>query len=214
MSNDNDISKVGKSQIEFFSGKGGDDYTERNLDSINQNLNPISFMYNMVKTSKARTILEVGCGAGHNLTRLREISNLEVYGIDINKKALEHANKLYSFAKFQEGSIFDIPFPDNFIDLVFCRGVLIHIPPEDRLKAMKEMLRVSKKNILTLEYDVEEKDEFSEMVEWQGEKDRLWRINMKKYWKYFPNVEIKMHEPLAEEHDTGKNTICLIVKKN
>ncbi len=46
------------------------------------------------------------------------------------------------------GSVTNLPFPDNSFDVVLCFQVLEHLPFEDFEKALKEMRRVSKKNVL------------------------------------------------------------------
>jgi len=202
------ISEIAKSQIDFFSGKNGDEYTERNKDNLENCAACV--IYNCAKLSKAKSILEVGVGIGNNLSRLEKIAN--VYGVDINDKALTEGKKKYPFVNFQKGSIYEIPFPDNNFDLVFTRGIIIHIPPNDRIKALSELVRVSKKYILNIEYHVKDENEFFEDVEWRGEKNRLWRINLPKYWKYFKNITVKEHSLIPEEYDKSNNHICLVKK--
>ena len=77
-----DISIIAKSQIDFFSGAEGDSYTERNKENFaNCGSNII---YNCVKLTKSKSVIEVGCGVGNNLSRISDIS--QITGVDINKK--------------------------------------------------------------------------------------------------------------------------------
>ena len=209
-----EISDIAKSQIDFFSGAEGAAYTERNKDNLaNCGANII---YNCIKLAKPKSVIEVGCGVGNNLSRISDIC--QITGVDINKKALEEAQKKYPNGKFIEGSIYALPFQNNSFDLVFCRGVLIHIPPQDRISAISELKRISKKHIITLEYNVKNEEELSEMVEWRGEKNRLWRINMEKYWDYHSDIFIKDYMLIPEDKDASNNHLCvarkLLPKKN
>ncbi|MBA7689247.1 hypothetical protein ES703_97751 [subsurface metagenome] len=68
---------------------------------------------------------------------------------------LARENKENNFAV---GNIFDILYKDNYFDLILTAGVLIHINPEDLLKALKEIFRVTKKYYLMLEYNEDYKE--------------------------------------------------------
>ena len=210
--NKENISTIAQSQIDFFSGENGNQYTERNKDNL-ENCGA-TIIYNCLKIAreknKLNTILEVGCGVGNNLSRVADMCNIT--GVDINNLALSEAQKKYPNGKFLNASLYELPFQDNSFDFVFTRGVLIHIPPADRLKALGELKRVSSQFIISIEYNVEDKNEFYEMVEWRGEKDKLWRINTPKYWEYFTDVELKEYSLIPEEYDASKNHICIVKK--
>lgn len=51
------------------------------------------------------------------------------------------------------GDVKLLPFADNSFDIVHQRFVLMNVAPETRAKALGEILRVSKKDILLLEYN-------------------------------------------------------------
>ena len=136
--------------------------------------NPAKFIYHISLALGAKKILEVGCNVGHNLKEFT--TDFEVHGIDLNSYALEKCKNRFNSFTFQKASLTDIPYPDSFFDLVFTRIVLIHVPPEQIQKAMSELLRVSKKWILNLEFYNESED----MIDWKRGKDLLWYRNMKK----------------------------------
>lgn len=147
---------------ERWAGKLGDEYVKRNYKNLYLRA---GFWGNIKRKYKTRDILEVGCGDGHNLYFLHNnitplgtgnlndvhVKKLFSYGIDVNKKAIEVAHGL-GCKNVCYGSVLNIPFKDNFFDLVFTAGLLIHIPPKDIKKAMKEIIRVSKRYILAIEY--------------------------------------------------------------
>jgi len=96
-------------------------------------------------------VLDAGCGDGYYLKLLHELyPNLELYGIDIDTKALAVANiNLEKELKdkkiiIYERSINETEFKDNFFDAVFSTEVLEHVP--DDLGAVKEVKRVLKEN--------------------------------------------------------------------
>lgn len=96
-------------------------------------------------------VLDAGCGDGYYLKLLHELyPNLELYGIDIDKKALSVAQiNLENELKAQKITIFErsineTEFKDNFFDAVFSTEVLEHVP--DDLGAIKEVKRILKNN--------------------------------------------------------------------
>lgn len=76
-----------------------------------------------------KTILEAGSGAGRFTEILLQASARVVsfdysYAVDANFDNNSHKGDLFVF----QGDIYDIPFPDDFFDYVFCYGVLQHTP--------------------------------------------------------------------------------------
>jgi ubiquinone/menaquinone biosynthesis C-methylase UbiE len=93
--------------------------------------------------------LDLGCGIGRNTILLEEFGIL-AYGIDISKKAIETAKKLAVKLGFYELtnrlSTYDgtnIPFPNNFFDIVIAESVLDSMFFNIAKKLIKEMDRVT-----------------------------------------------------------------------
>jgi hypothetical protein len=181
-----------------------DSYTEENKEKSQKELS--KFIYHMSLGLNAKTILEGGCNIGNNL--LGFPSNVNVTGIDLNEKAIEMAKSKFSTFNFKVGSLLKIPFPDSSFDIVFTRGVLIHIPNESMAQVVKELHRVSKKWIFNLEYFGED----SKMISWKRGDDLLWYRDMKVWWKNF-DVEIISETDIPEELDFGKTRFTLVQKK-
>ncbi|MBM4305705.1 MAG: methyltransferase domain-containing protein [Deltaproteobacteria bacterium] len=87
-------------------------------------------------------VLDVGCGTGTNLMLYHKAGCL-VHGIDLSPSMLEVArNKLGEHADLRVGDASQMPYQDNFFDLVTSMLTLHEIPYRIRSQVMKEMIRV------------------------------------------------------------------------
>ena len=180
-------------------------YTQENEETHQELLS--NFIFNASITLSTKRILEAGCNIGNNLTSFD--SNFDVNGLDMNEKALQIAKERLPQAKFEQGSLTSIPFEDNSFDLVFTRGVLIHIHPDQMHDAMKELFRVSKKWIMNLEYFGED----NKMIKWSRGDDLLWYRDMEQRWKEF-DVEIVSSTHMSKHIDVGNTHLTLVKKIN
>ena len=186
-----------------YNSKIWDEYTEENTESMQENLS--KFVFNVVLTLGGKRVLEAGCNIGNNLSEFPV--DFDVNGLDMNEKALKKCKEKYPSFNFKKGSILNIPFPDSSFDIVFTRGVLIHISPDDIEKSMAELFRISKKWIFNLEYFGED----NKMIKWKRGDDLLWYRNMKERWKNF-KVEIISDVEIPETIDSGKTRFTLVRK--
>ncbi len=107
---------------------------------------------NIVKSvyKKDMKVLDVGCGAGHYLKVLRDLinKNIDYTGIDFSPSYIKLAKKAFKdTAKFAVGAIQNLPFKNNQFNIVTANNIILHLPPPP-LKALKELLRVSKKYVV------------------------------------------------------------------
>jgi len=204
------ISQKAKELEKYFSGKEGIDYTNRNMSSLKTGHNSATLIYNIIKMGNIQSVLEIGTNLGVNLSKL-ENKVSKICGTDINEEALKTAKSLYPFVDFKEGSVYDLPYQDDEFELVFTRGVIIHINPDDRIKALKELVRVSSRFIVNIEYECEDERLCFEPVSWR-ENQTLWRINVEKYLKDIKGIELKekMKVPLSLDKE---NMTIWIAKK-
>lgn len=85
-------------------------------------------------------ILDIGCFEGHFLNSAR-LLGWEVYGTEISKPAVQVANKYFNL-DVRLGSILDLDFPDNCMDVVTLIDVLEHLPdPKNCLAKINKMLK-------------------------------------------------------------------------
>jgi SAM-dependent methyltransferase len=89
-------------------------------------------------------VLDVGCGSGYFLHRLKEYGAGEAHGIDLMEDRVAEGRKRYPSLELQTGSATELPFADGEFDLVTQFTCLSSILDDDvRLAAAHEMRRVS-----------------------------------------------------------------------
>lgn len=91
-------------------------------------------------------VLEIGVGVGTDLLQYAK-NGSKVYGIDLTKEAIAITKQHFKEAEqkyvhLSIGNAEELSFKDNTFDLIFCFGVLHHIP--NTSKAIKEIHRVLK----------------------------------------------------------------------
>jgi arsenite methyltransferase len=94
----------------------------------------------------ARTVLEMGSGAGYNALRVaRQNPDVEVKGIDITPRHIDAARKAAEHQRnvtFVSGDFHSLPLEDASQDLVFAVETLCHAT--DMAEVLREMYRVLK----------------------------------------------------------------------
>jgi ubiquinone/menaquinone biosynthesis C-methylase UbiE len=86
-------------------------------------------------------LLDVGCGTGHHLARLRQ-RGFDVVGVDGSAEMLAHARANNPGVELERADVEEIPFPDGSFDFVLCIEVLRYLPQSSR--CIKEMARLLK----------------------------------------------------------------------
>jgi len=117
---------------------GGYRYIEGRWQKVAEKMNDF---YKLPKNAK---ILDIGCGKGYLLYDfLKILPNAEVFGLDISKYALENSKSEIK-SKLIQGSATNLPFDDNYFDLVISINTLHCLEAPDLYLALQEMERVSK----------------------------------------------------------------------
>ena len=99
------------------------------------------------------SVLDVGCGTGHQLSRLAPKINAG-FGVDLSDRMIAFANnqkkkKRIDHLSFDLASAVDLSrFRDNEFDLATMTLVLHEMETDLRIPALKEMVRVSKRQII------------------------------------------------------------------
>ena len=180
-----------------------DKYTEDNLKT---NYGDISkfIWYNCLGLG-CKSVLDVGCNSGMELSSFPNY--VELTGIDRNLTALKNAREMSQHFTFKEGDVMNLDIPDNSFDMVFDRGLLIHLKDKEVYSAMKEMLRVSKKYVMNLEYYGED----CKIIDWRGGEPLFYR-NMVYRWKFY-DVDIINDVEIPYEIDNNRVHYTLVKKR-
>ena len=100
----------------------------------------ISKLIELAEIKSTDKVLEVGCGAGHILEKIKKG---DLYGIDISDIQIQRASKrLGDKVKLSKAPGEKIPFEDKFFDKILCSEVVEHVL--DPREVLKEMSRVLK----------------------------------------------------------------------
>ena len=149
---------MGNDQIELWRSEFGEKYASRdaNLITDENQRRLVQDWGKILRTAispRPQSVLEVGCNIGRNLVALHNLVP-ELHGVEPHPKVCEQAraNPALAKATIHEGDSSSLPYADSAIDLVFTSGVLIHIAPENLDKAVDEIVRVSRRYIVCIEY--------------------------------------------------------------
>ena len=98
-----------------------------------QKKNPV---YEMLM--KEKVVLDIACGEGELLQKNPE----KIHGIDINPTMVSKLQKLGLQVK--EGNVVELPYQDDFFEVVHCSNIIEHLAPADAYRMFQEMFRVLK----------------------------------------------------------------------
>lgn len=126
-------------------------YPKEVLDKLPQSMyesftganNPQPF----VELKEGEVVLDLGCGAGLDLYFYAAGGKNKVHGLDISEEMVNKAKKNMELAGIKNAEIKcghsdNLPFPDNFFDVVASNGIYNLSP--DKEKVMREVYRVLK----------------------------------------------------------------------
>lgn len=169
----------------LWSGDFGNEYVERNRRA-GEGRGP--FWSALLDEFPVDTVLEVGCNNGGNLRWIAEkIPAERVFGIDINVHALDELRQ-HSSVNAVWGKARSLPFRDQWFDLTFTMGVLIHQPPECLPLVMSELVRCTKRYVLCGEYHSSVPTE----VPYRGQDGALFKRDFGElYLSLFPQLELR-----------------------
>jgi 2-polyprenyl-3-methyl-5-hydroxy-6-metoxy-1,4-benzoquinol methylase len=123
---------------EFFDKKDDESYTkDLRMDVRRQTIENVLENYAPVQGN----LIDIGCGLGDVLSSIPARYNR--YGMDYSVDNVERAKRrLSGNADIRQGTIYDIPFSSESMDLCLCLEVLEHIEKDD--KAVREIARLLK----------------------------------------------------------------------
>lgn len=209
-------------QIDTWTSEFGAEYTERNTYTPEswdqfyiQNFGATKLEMNsdaLKDIPRNIKILEVGCNIGLQLIGLQRMGFTQLYGIELQQYAVEKSKFITTNIQIIQGSGFDIPFRDEYFDLVCTNGVLIHIDPQHHREFLSEIVRCSSRYIMGFEY-------FSTKpakITYRGKENLLWKNNFSDvYTSLFPSVQKKyekIYPYICPQEAGNKDTLFLLEK--
>lgn len=131
---------------DVWAGDFGDQWIDRNIDAYDGR-GP--FWESLITRLGVERVLEVGCNVGGNLRWIEpRLPAGNTYGVDINRRSVELIHAMLPGANVLVGSARELPFRDDWFDLVFTVGVLIHQPDGALQTVMREIARCSSRYVL------------------------------------------------------------------
>lgn len=208
-------------QMQAWMGEFGKEYTERNVLTLEEMELLYKKQYGVTRTEmnskfigdldRDIKVLEVGSSIGNQLLCLQKAGFNNLYGIELQPYAVELSKSRTKGINIIQGSAFDIPFKNDFFDLVFTSGLLIHIAPGDINAVLDEIYRCTKQYIWCFEYYSEEYTQ----INYRGHADLLWKANFSQlFLKHFNNVILVKEEHFRWlDNDSNIDFMFLLQKK-
>ena len=143
-------------------------------------------------------IADIGCGNGKNMNYRKDCN---FYGCDFSYELVQICLK--KKLNVIEGDILNIPYKDIFSDYTICIAVIHHLSTiEKRKKAIKELLRITKKGgkililVWALKQNKDSKRKFLEQDNYVDFKDKNKNLLGKRYYHMFIENELKELIPI------------------
>jgi len=147
----------------------------------------------LINITHPKSVLDVGCAYGFIVRRLLE-GGIHAMGVDISKWCEEKAKTIIP-EHFVRTSADDLSmFRDKEFDVLYCEGVLEHIPEDKLAKVMSEFERVSERRYLQMSFS------FHKDVE-----KEYGHVTLKEPWEWFKIVPLYTWIFLGESGTDGGN---------
>lgn len=207
-------------QEKAWLGKFGKEYTDRNMmspDGLDQ-LYINNYGVSRTKLNKefltdlnVSKVLEVGCNVGNQLLVLKKMGYPDLWGIEPQGYAIKILRKRTDDINVVKGSAFNIPFKDNYFDMVSTSCVLIHISPKNVERVLHEIHRCTNMYILGFEYYV---PTGYQMVNYRGHDNLLWKTDFSRlFLDRFSDLQL-VRKRILKYRDNDNLDIMYLLKKS
>ena len=156
------------STLEFWREDFGNDYHMRNNNIVQNNYVMFSKIFYANNDVYPKSIIEFGAGIGQNIYALKQLFPFaRLKAVEINKKACDELKKIHGLQVSNK----EIDYIDSAHDLVLCKGILIHIHPDDLNRVYDIIYKAASQYILICEYYNPTPIE----VDYRGNSGKLWK---------------------------------------
>ncbi len=179
-------------QEQLWRTEFGDAYVDRNVVSDAHLANLTRNWTRVLESTQGRapkTIFEGGANIGLNLRALRRLTDARFIALEPNAKARQRLvdDKIVEPGDVMDGLLNKIPLPDASVDLSFTSGVLIHVPPKDLLPSISEIVRVSRRYVVCIEYFSDKPEE----IPYRGQTEALFKRDFGSFYlESFPQLRV------------------------
>ncbi|MFF1738291.1 class I SAM-dependent methyltransferase [Streptomyces mirabilis] len=108
-------------------------YTERfrnDLDALPLDRAMLAAFADLVRTTGAGPVAELGCGPGRITAHLRDLG-LDVFGVDLSPVMIDLAREAYPDLRFEVGSMDALDLADGKLNGIVSYYSVIHTPPQE-----------------------------------------------------------------------------------
>jgi len=127
---------------EYFNGKGYDNYLDFQVHGLRVD--------KLIKIARPTSVLDVGCAYGYIVRRLLE-KGIPAWGCDISEYAGKRAKDIIP-NRFMRCPCWELPYKDKSFDLIYCEGMLEHVPEDKIALTFKEFSRVANRAYLQIAF--------------------------------------------------------------
>jgi pseudaminic acid biosynthesis-associated methylase len=139
--------------LDFWRGDFGNDYISRNESPELLASNIHFFEPILHRLGSGATCLEVGANIGMNVQAIRKLRpDIDMYGLEPNEKAWHSLKSQVSNTENAFCDAIQDFNPKRTWDMVFTKGVLIHVTPEDLPAVYTKLARLTARYLLIAEY--------------------------------------------------------------
>lgn len=139
-------------QEQFWANEFGDDYIGRNISKELLASNVAFFAKALARTQSISSLIELGANVGMNISALKTLlPNTKMSAVEINKQAASELSNRHKDVEVRNESILEMK-PSNKWDLVFIKGVLIHLNPDALQGVYELMAKSAARYVLIAEY--------------------------------------------------------------
>ena len=134
---------IGKFDKKFFTSGAYKNY--KNI--LAEWIKPVAKrIYKLLGSDSPKKVLDVGCGFGDLLVELKNNYNFSVEGVECSSYAIRKSRPSVR-RKIKKGSILKLPFKRDSFDLVVCFDVIYYLTPKETVRAIKNLIKVSRNYI-------------------------------------------------------------------
>lgn len=178
-------------------------YGKIQLKSMNDRHNALALWgFEHINFESAKTVLDIGCGGGKNISNMTTLSNAVIYGVDYSKASVDMSLKLNKKAfasgrvKVFLGSAENLPFDSNYFDIVTAFETIYFWDIKKGFTEVYRILRPNGKFMITNE--AKSRDGLEEIIDKIGFEVYGAEILLQELTKAgFKNIAI-------DEHNNGK----------